>query len=118
MIYFLETKLNEKKPVFVVLKNIYGIGINQSIFFCKQLGISKNYKLKNLSKFQLKKLNFFIKISKLKINVDLIKQKRNFLKLLIDIKCYKGIRKTKGFPVRGQRTRSNSKTAKKLNKFF
>jgi ribosomal protein S13 len=34
---------------------------------------------------------------------------------LSNIKSYKDLRKLKGFPVRGQRTRSNAKTAKKIN---
>jgi small subunit ribosomal protein S13 len=33
---------------------------------------------------------------------------------LINIKSYRGLRRKKGFPVRGQRTHTNAKTAKKL----
>ena len=118
MIYFLETELNINKPVYISLQKVLGLGHFHSVFFCKKLGISLTYKLKNLSKNQLQQLNYLIRTSNVFINSDLQKQKRNSLKLLIDIKSYRGLRKLKGFPVRGQRTRSNGKTAKKLNKFF
>ena len=36
------------------------------------------------------------------------------IKLLKEIKCYRGMRHNLGLPVRGQLTRKNAKTAKKL----
>ena len=38
------------------------------------------------------------------------------LKKLIDIKSYRGVRRNRGYPVRGQRTHTNAKSANKLNK--
>jgi len=35
-------------------------------------------------------------------------------KKLIQIKAYKGIRKLRGYPIRGQRTHTNAKTASKF----
>ena len=40
------------------------------------------------------------------------------LKKLISIKSYRGLRKSRGFPVRGQRTHTNAKSASKLNKLL
>lgn len=62
------------------------------------------------------KLVRLIENSKLLINSDLKRLVNMEQKKLVNIKSYRGLRKLKGFPVRGQRTRSNARTAKKLNK--
>ena len=60
----------------------------------------------------------FIKLIKtientnLKVTGELKKLQIFTLKNLIDIKCYKGLRRIKGFPVRGQRTHTNARTAR------
>jgi small subunit ribosomal protein S13 len=115
MIYLLETELKDNKSLYISLSSIFGIGKFYSLIFCKKLGFSKNFKVFELTeehKFNLIKL---IEKSKILINSDLKRLLLNQHKKLINIKSYKGLRKLKGFPVRGQRTRSNAKTAKKIN---
>ena len=56
-------------------------------------------------------------IGNLKITDKLKKLQVFALKNLVSIKCYKGIRKIQGLPVRGQRTHTNAKTSKKNKKF-
>lgn len=116
MIYLLETELSNQKPLFIALTEIYGINKSNSINFCKKLGFSSNFKVSDLSLKQKSKLIRLINESNIIINSDLRKLKTLTNKKLINIKLYRGIRKINGFPVRGQRTRSNAKTAKKLNK--
>lgn len=116
MIYLLETDLSNKKPISVSLKKIYGIGNFNSTDLCKKLGFSKNFKIADLTAEQKNKLIKLVNESKFCINSDLTRIKNFNKKKLIEIKLYRGIRKIKGFPVRGQRTRSNGKTAKKLLK--
>lgn len=113
MIYFLETKLPEIKSIQFAIRQIYGIGKFQSALICKKLGFSLNLKLLNLSQEQLLKILKLIEISKLIITNDLRKLQTIGLKRLINIKCYRGLRKIKGLPTRGQRTHTNAKSQKR-----
>lgn len=115
MVYLLETTLDKHKSIFYALTKFYGINKNRSLIICKKLGFSKNFKVKNLSEYQIESLKNLIKKSHFKINDRLKKFKMLNNQRLVNIKSYRGFRKLKGFPVRGQRTRSNGNTAKKLN---
>ena len=114
MIYLLETKLQDNKPVVLSLQNIYGINKFQSFNILKKLGLSKNIKIKDLSENQIKKLSNLIEFSDVIIASDLKKKNILRLKTLISIKSYRGLRRIKGLPVRGQRTHTNAKTANKI----
>jgi len=114
MIYIFETKLYDNKSIIFALSFVYGIGIKQSTEICKKLGFAKNLKVKNLSEDQVKKLVKLIETSDLIITSDLKKFKNLLLKTLVSIKSYKGLRKIKGLPIRGQRTHTNSRTARKI----
>lgn len=114
MIYILETKLYDNKFIFFSLKNIYGIGNCKSLNICKKLGLSKNFKVKNLTKDQIKNLLKIVNQSNLLITSDLKKFKSLILKNLVSIKSYKGLRRIKGLPIRGQRTHTNSRTSRKI----
>jgi small subunit ribosomal protein S13 len=113
MVYLLETELPENKLVFLALKNVYGIGRSKSAFICKQLGFCFGLKVKELTEEQIIKLLKLIESSDLIITSDLKKLKQLITKNLVAIKSYRGLRKIHGFPVRGQRTHTNAKTAKK-----
>ena len=114
MIYIFETKLYDNKSITFALSSIYGIGVKQSLDICKKLGFVKNLKVKNLSEEQIKNLIKLIETSDLMITGDLKKVKNLLLKTLISIRSYKGLRKIKGLPIRGQRTHTNSRTAPKI----
>jgi small subunit ribosomal protein S13 len=113
MVYIFESKLSENKSVYLTLIYIYGIGKSNSLLICKKLGFSKNLKIKNISKEQTNQLIKTIENLKIKIGSDLKKLKTLNTKKLISIKSYKGIRKIRGLPIRGQRTHTNAKTSKK-----
>lgn len=114
MIFYLsETELPKDKSIFFALSSIYGIGTKTSKLICKKLGLSKNLKLKYLSDDNYIALEKLLKSLDLTLANDLKKLEILNLKKLVQIKSYKGLRKIKGFPVRGQRTHTNSKTAKK-----
>ena len=114
MVYILETELLENKPIFFYLTRIYGIGHFQSFSICKKLGLSNNCKLSTLKPDQIIKLVKSIENSNLSINSSLRKSKIMLAKNLIQIKAYRGIRRLRGLPVRGQRTHTNTKTASKI----
>ena len=79
----------------------------------KKLGFCKNFKLTIISKFQVFNL---IKVTK-SFNLLLANDLKKFLfetfKNTLKIKLIKSFRKMQGLPVRGQRTHTNAKTAKK-----
>ena len=113
MVYLFESELSENKSIFFALTHIFGIGRSNSLLICKKLGFSKNFKIKNLSKEQISKLVTIIEISNLTLIGDLKKLKSLKMKKLLSIKSYKGLRLRQGLPVRGQRTHTNAKTARK-----
>jgi small subunit ribosomal protein S13 len=113
MVYLFESELPENKSVFFSLMHIYGLGKFNSLLICKRLGFSKNLEVKNLSKELLNKLIKTIEHLNLELAGDLKKSKILSTKKLISIKSYKGLRKSIGLPIRGQRTHTNAKTSKK-----
>ena len=113
MVYLLETDISSKKSVHISLREVYGIGKTMAILICKKAGISKNLKTFNLSDKQIVKLLQIIENSNVLVNAALKKQNELFFKHLIDVKSYRGLRRLKGLPVRGQRTHTNAKTAKR-----
>jgi small subunit ribosomal protein S13 len=114
MIYILETNLSEKQSICFSLTQIFGIGRFQSLQICKKLGFSANCRLATLTPDQIAKLIKFIESLNLLINNNLRKSKIILAKKLIQIKSYRGIRRLRGLPVRGQRTHTNAKTASKF----
>ena len=115
MIHLLDTELPDNKSVYIALKKIYGINSSCSKNICKKLGFSLNFKVYELTQEHKDKIVALLQRLNIVINYDLTKiNKLNKIRF-ISIKSYRGLRKLKGLPVRGQRTRSNAKTAKKLN---
>jgi small subunit ribosomal protein S13 len=71
-----------------------------------------------ISDEQIFKLVSLIESMNLNLSSDLKKLNSINFKKIVSIKLFRGLRKLSGLPVRGQRTHSNSKTAKLLNKQF
>ena len=117
MLYFLETKLSEQKSVYFALTKIYGIGKTTAFVICKKLGFSINLKIKDLTQEQTIEMLQLIDSLNLNLNNELKKLKSLKLKNLVSIKSYKGLRRVRGLPVRGQRTHTNAKSARKHRRF-
>lgn len=117
MLYILETNLSEQKSVFFALTKIHGIGQSTAFYICKKLGFSTNLKIKNLNQEQVSEMLKLIDSMSLLLNNDLKKFKSLTLKNLVIIKSYRGLRRVRGLPVRGQRTHTNAKSAKKNKRF-
>ena len=113
MLYLLETKLPENKSVFFALTKVYGIGIKTAGFICKKLGFSLNLKIKDLTQEQSLEILKLIDSLNLVINNDLRKFQALNLKNLVSIKSYRGLRRVRVLPVRGQRTHTNAKSARR-----
>lgn len=117
MLYFLETKLPEQKSVYFALAKVYGIGKTTAFVICKKLGFSINLKIKDLTQEQTIEMLQLIDSLNLNLNNELKKLKSLTLKNLVSIKSYKGLRRVRGLPVRGQRTHTNAKSARKYRRF-
>lgn len=117
MLYLLETKLPENKSVFFALTNIYGIGKSTAFSICKKLGFSINLKTKDLTQEQIIEMLQLIESLNLKLNNELKKFRSINLKTLVSIKSYRGLRRVRGLPVRGQRTHTNAKSSRKRRQF-
>ena len=70
--------------------------------------------MSHLTTDQIVKLVKFAENSNLLINSNLKKEKIILAKKLVQIKAYRGIRRLRGLPIRGQRTHTNAKTASKF----
>lgn len=117
MLYLLETNLPDNKPVLFALTNIYGIGRNTAFLICKKLGFSINLKVKDLTQEQIVEILQIVESLNLTLNNELKKFKSLSLKKLVAIKSYRGLRRVRGLPVRGQRTHTNAKSARKNKRF-
>ena len=117
MILIFKRKQNIFFKVHQILTNIYGIGATKCNTLLIRLGVNFKTSLFQLKKFRALKLNqkllilnkfFFFEVLKLKeIQVHYIR---------VIIGCYKGIKLNYGLPLNGQKTRTNAKTSKRLNK--
>ena len=113
MVYLFESALPKNKSLFFALCNIYGLGPKSALVLCKKLGFSRNLTVKDLSKEQIAKLVKIIESLNMIIGGDLLKIQLLIAKKLVSIKSYRGLRKYQGLPIRGQRTHTNAKTARK-----
>jgi small subunit ribosomal protein S13 len=117
MLYVLETKLPENKSVVFALTKVYGIGEKTAYLICKKLGFSVNLKTKDLTQEQIEELIQLVDSLNLTLNNELKKLRSLNLKTLISIKSYRGLRRVRGLPVRGQRTHTNAKSSRKSRRF-
>ncbi|MBI4117492.1 MAG: 30S ribosomal protein S13 [Parcubacteria group bacterium] len=102
--------LPDNKRIEVALMYIYGIGRKMSVRILDDLGIDKSIRTKSLSDDQVNLIRDAVK--KMVVEGDLRRQKLLNIRLLREINCYRGIRHAKRLPVRGQRTKTNSRTVR------
>lgn len=101
----------ESKRLEVSLTYIYGIGRRLSNEIIAKLGLNPDMRAKELSSDDVARLNSLLQ-SEYVVEGDLRRQVQNNIKRLISIHSYRGMRHRVGLPVRGQRTRTNSRTRK------
>lgn len=103
--------LPNEKRIEAGLKSIYGIGISRAKKILADLKINPDIRVKSLAETEANKLRDFIEKS-FKIEGDLKREILLNIKRLKEIKAYRGIRHQKNLPVRGQRTKTNSRTVR------
>jgi len=98
------------KHIWIALTSIYGIGRTRAMKICADSGVEKTKKVKDLDEKDLEILRNFV--SKYQLEGDLRREVSMNIKRLMDIGSYRGIRHRKGLPLRGQKTKNNSRTRK------
>ncbi|MDX2045580.1 MAG: 30S ribosomal protein S13 [Chitinophagaceae bacterium] len=103
--------LPKSKRGEIGLTYIYGIGRSTAQYILGKAGIDINKKVNDWNDDELNAIRNII-TNELKVEGQLRSEVQMSIKRLLDIACYRGLRHRKGLPVRGQRTRTNSRTRK------
>jgi small subunit ribosomal protein S13 len=111
--YIFNSRLVGSKKITNALTAIFGLGKSNSLIVIKKLGFCSNFKIKRLSKNQILNLVYTLTSLNILLANELKKIQFSNLKKALDIKLLKSFRKIQGLPVRGQRTHTNAKTARK-----
>jgi small subunit ribosomal protein S13 len=101
----------ENKRIEIALTYVYGIGHSLSKKILAQTKINPDTRANKLTTEEVNKLREVIEKG-YKIEGELRREKLMNIKRLKDIGCYRGIRHIKGLPVRGQRTKTNTRTVR------
>jgi small subunit ribosomal protein S13 len=103
--------LPKNKRGEIGLTYIYGIGRSTAQNILSQAGIDFNTKVQDWTDEQLTAIRTIIN-DQIKVEGALRSEVQLNIKRLMDIGCYRGTRHRKGLPLRGQRTKNNSRTRK------
>jgi len=111
MIRIAGVDIPDNKRIEVALTYIYGIGRNRARRILTGIGINFDLKVKDLTSEQINEIKNFIE-KNYKTEGDLRRIIVADIKRLKEIKSYRGYRHIQKLPVRGQRTKTNSRTAR------
>jgi small subunit ribosomal protein S13 len=121
--YLLGKFLKDDMIVYIGLKKIFGVGPLLSERLCVYAGINKKSKIGDLSLSQVAKFYLLLEsLSSLKnekrslIEDDLKGFVNSSILNLVSINNFRGSRHVKALPCRGQRTKTNSRTARKIRR--
>lgn len=103
--------LPKNKRGEIGLTYIYGIGPSTARYILDKHEIDRSKKVHEWNDDELAAIRGTI-TDELKVEGALRSEVQMNIKRLLDIACYRGLRHRKGLPVRGQRTKTNSRTRK------
>jgi len=101
----------KEKRVVIALTYVYGIGLNSAKKILQQARVPESVRVKDLVREQEDTIRALVEKT-FKTEGDLRREISSNIKRLKDIKSYRGIRHSKHLPVRGQRTKTNSRTVR------
>ncbi|HLO27557.1 MAG TPA: 30S ribosomal protein S13 [Anaerolineales bacterium] len=107
--------LPRNKRVEVGLTYLYGIGPTRAQEILAHTKVNPDIRVKDLSEADVAAIREFIG-KNYKVEGDLRREVQMSIKRLIEIGSYRGMRHRRNLPVRGQRTRTNSRTRKGTKK--
>jgi len=103
--------LPKNKRGVIALTYIYGIGSSFAADVLDQAKVSHDIKVMDWTDDQANNIRSIIS-DKYTVEGELRAETRTNIKRLMDIGCYRGIRHRTGLPLRGQKTKNNSRTRK------
>ncbi|MGQ9618126.1 MAG: 30S ribosomal protein S13 [Candidatus Aminicenantia bacterium] len=103
--------LPPNKRIEIGLTYIFGIGRSKANKILSTAKVDKDKKVRDLTEEEIARIRNIIEKEE-KVEGDLKKEISSNIKRLEEIGCYKGLRHRRRLPVRGQRTRSNTRTRK------
>lgn len=98
----------DEKRLDVGLTTLFGIGRSKAQSILKEAGVDAAAKPGDVNVDDENKIRVIIE--SMTLEGDLKREVAGNVKRLKDIKAYRGVRHTRGMPVRGQRTKTNSRT--------
>ena len=115
-VYVFGHRISSSFTLNVVLGSAYGIGVSKRQFLLQVLNLDGSERLSELSRVTLSRLDLLG--SQLGYGRELRFKDDEKFKLAFPQSSYKELRLKQGLPVNGQRTWSNSSTAKRINKYL
>ncbi len=103
--------LPRNKRIEIGLMYLYGVGRPRSNEVLAATGVNPDTRVKDLTDAEVALLRDYI-TQHYKVEGELRREVQLNIKRLIEIGCYRGLRHRRNLPVRGQRTRTNSRTRK------
>jgi len=99
----------DNKRIEIALTYVYGIGLVLSQRILSKAKINPNIRTNKLTSQEINHLREIVE-KEYRVEGELRQEKMMNIKRLKDISCYRGIRHIKGLPVRGQQTKTNTRT--------
>lgn len=116
MIRLIGVDLPRNKNIIYALTYIHGIGLSSAKQIIKKAKINPELKTNNLNAEDTSAIRQVLEGLNIKLEGDLRRFNGLNIKRLNEINCYRGKRHRNNLPVRGQRTRTNASTNRKLKK--
>jgi small subunit ribosomal protein S13 len=99
------------KRIVIALTSVYGIGLTTSKKILKNLSLDEDTRTKDIKEEDINKLRVVIEKEN-KVEGALKRDRLANIKRLKEIKSYRGSRHSKGLPLHGQNTKTNSRTTR------
>lgn len=103
--------LPKNKKAYIGLTYIYGVGQHTALTILEKAKVNADKKIGDLTEEEIAEIRS-IMTNDYKVEGALKGEIQQNIKRLMDIGSYRGLRHRRGLPVRGQRTRTNSRTRK------
>lgn len=103
--------LPQNKQIGIGLTYIYGIGRSKAQDLLTRAEVQPVVKVKDLTEEETRRIRQVIQDDAI-VEGDLRKDVLQNIRRLMEIGCYRGVRHSRGLPVRGQRTKTNARTRK------
>jgi small subunit ribosomal protein S13 len=115
MVYLLNTPLPDRQQVHRALTRIYGLGPAQATHLCQEVGLGPHIRLAQVTPGDLDRLGHLV-ARDYETGAHLRRRQRQDIQRLVAMGAVRGFRHREGLPVRGQRTHTNARTARRLHR--